>query len=436
MFLASAVADKDFEVAIKAIPKKKIPDLSQIRQEVSTLQTLDHPNIIKYYETYENQQFIYVVMEYCPGGELFDVIAATAEKSGTFDENEARRIMGALLQAVNHCHANKIAHRDIKPENIMIGENNEVKLIDFGLSRKAGKSSGGLDTMVGTPYYVAPEVLEGSYGYECDIWSLGVLLYILLSGYLPFGGDDPSQVFDKILQAKITFKQKEWNSVSEEAKDLVMQMLTREPKKRITASKAINHEWFKKTASVSESMGAQKLDFDIINSLRAYKGTSKLKKAAMNVLVKMLAPKEIEHLREKFMELDKNNTGYIDAGELTEAMKGANVDIAAADVERIIHEVDYQGNAKINYSEFLAATISAKSFLTDTKLQALFKQFDTDNTDYITADNIYDAFQKMGREISRQDVENIMAKHDILKDGRISFQEFKEIFREEEQQHS
>ena len=124
VFLASAVADKDFEVAIKAIPKKKIPDLSQIRQEVSTLQTLDHPNIIKYYETYENQQFIYVVMEYCPGGELFDVIAATAEKSGTFDENEARRIMGALLQAVNHCHANKIAHRDIKPENIMIGENN------------------------------------------------------------------------------------------------------------------------------------------------------------------------------------------------------------------------------------------------------------------------------------------------------------------------
>ena len=156
----------------------------------------------------------------------------------------------------------------------------------------------------------------------------------------------------------------------------------------------------------------------------------------MNVLVKMLAPKEIEHLREKFMELDKNNTGYIDAGELTDAMKSADVEIAAADVERIIKEVDYQGNAKINYSEFLAATISAQSFLTETKLMALFKQFDTDNTDYITADNIYDAFQKMGREISRQEVETIMAKHDILKDGRISFAEFKEIFREEEAQHS
>lgn len=213
--------------------------------------------------------------------------------------------------------------------------------------------------MVGTPYYVAPEVLEGNYGYECDLWSIGVLLYILLSGYLPFGGDDPAQVFDKILQAKVTFKQKEWSSVSDEAKDLVQQLLTRDRRKRITASKAINHAWFTKEAKSESSVGAQKLDFDIINSLRAYKGTSKLKKAAMNVLVKMLAPKEIEHLREKFMELDQNNTGYIDATELGNAMKNANVEIAASDIERIISEVDYYGNQKINYSEFLSATISA-----------------------------------------------------------------------------
>jgi calcium-dependent protein kinase len=168
---------------------------------VKTLTTLDHPNIVKYYETYDDSKYIYLVMEYCKGGELFDKI--TNSKNGVFMENDAKKIMKKLLLAINHCHGINIAHRDIKPENIMYGADGEVKLIDFGLA-KSQKKKQTMHTIAGTPYYMAPEVLKGKYGVECDIWSLGVLLYILLSGYLPFSGNSRAEIFEAIADGKFT----------------------------------------------------------------------------------------------------------------------------------------------------------------------------------------------------------------------------------------
>ena len=163
VFLAKSIADSDFVVAIKAIQKKKMKeDIGQIREEISILQALDHPNIIRYHETFENDNYMYLVMEYCPGGELFDVISRKAQSEGSFNESEAASIMECLLKAIAHCHASKVAHRDIKPENVMIGKEGEIKLIDFGLSRQRKKKGVPMETIVGTPYYIAPEVLEGA----------------------------------------------------------------------------------------------------------------------------------------------------------------------------------------------------------------------------------------------------------------------------------
>lgn len=132
-------------------------------------------------------------MEYCPGGELFDKIAN--QKNQVFNESEACGIMKKLLRAVNHCHANRIVHRDIKPENIMIGKDGELKLIDFGLSKQSKSKTSHMSTIAGTPHYMAPEVLDGDYNFKVDIWSLGVLMYVLLSGYLPFYGENRNEVF-------------------------------------------------------------------------------------------------------------------------------------------------------------------------------------------------------------------------------------------------
>ena len=152
-------------------------------EEVAILHSLDHPNIVKYYETYNDQKYIYLVMEYITGMPLFEKI--TKQENQTFGEHQAARYMRGLFQAINHCHAQNIVHRDIKPDNIMITADNTVRLIDFGLS-KATKNNKNMTTVAGTPFYMAPEVLEGSYSAKADIWSLGVLLYTLVCGYLPF----------------------------------------------------------------------------------------------------------------------------------------------------------------------------------------------------------------------------------------------------------
>jgi calcium-dependent protein kinase len=156
--------------------------------------------------------------------------------------------MKKLISAINHCHANNIAHRDLKPENIMYvgkSDDSEVKIIDFGLSKKKNSKGISMDTVVGTPYYVAPEVLKGMYGFECDMWSLGVIMYILLSGCLPFAGNNAPEVFEKVKSANYTFETKEWKDVSDEAKDLIKQLLTVDVKKRLTAAKAYQHPWLK-----------------------------------------------------------------------------------------------------------------------------------------------------------------------------------------------
>ncbi len=162
MFLGHNKKNPDHKVALKVISKTKFADeLDFIRGEVQILSTLDHPNIVKYYETYEDTKYLYLVMEYCPGGEIFERIAA--EKT-LFTERAAAIIMYDIMLAIRHCHQLNIAHRDIKPENLMYGADGHIKLIDFGLAKKTTKKKHLMATLAGTPYFIAPEVIEGTYG--------------------------------------------------------------------------------------------------------------------------------------------------------------------------------------------------------------------------------------------------------------------------------
>ena len=181
----------------RLINKATNTNLREIQEETHILHELDHPNIVKYFETFEDYNYVYIVTELCPKGDLFDMMKRKVEKDGCFNEFESAKIMQTLLKAINHWHSLGITHRDIKPENIMFGDDDILKLIDFGLSRQVQKG-GVLHGAVGSIYYIAPEVFSKSYSNKCDIWSLGIILYTLLSGYLPFEGGTTKEVLDNI----------------------------------------------------------------------------------------------------------------------------------------------------------------------------------------------------------------------------------------------
>ena len=179
--------------------KMSLGQIEDLKDEVRILCTLDHPNIVKYYETFEDTNYLYLVMEYCPGGELLTHLTKQGKLKGGGGEQRVVEVMESLLKAIAHCHASNIVHRDIKPENVMVGEDGEIKLIDFGLSQQTLSKHSKMHMLVGTPLYMSPQVIEGYYGRECDIWSLGVLMFLLLSGRLPFYSKKVDELFDKIL---------------------------------------------------------------------------------------------------------------------------------------------------------------------------------------------------------------------------------------------
>merc|ERR1719464_202390 len=243
VFMTTNKFETNFHVAIKVLDKHKLAEnIDCIMEEVAILNRLDHPNIVKYFETYDDSKYIYLVMEYISGCQLFDKI--TQQTNQTFGEREAASYMEKLFQAINHCHAQGVIHRDIKPENIMITDSGSVRLIDFGLS-KANRGNANMTTVAGTPYYMAPEVLMGNYGAKADIWSLGVLMYTLVSGYLPFQGQTSAEVFRKIKEADFHFNHVEFDAISDECKDLIRKLLVVNPKKRLTGKQALEHNWFK-----------------------------------------------------------------------------------------------------------------------------------------------------------------------------------------------
>ena len=196
--------------------------------EVQILLTVDHPNIVEYYETYDDVNYLYLVMENCPGGELFDSNDIFKKDGADYTEMDAANITAKCLEALHHCHSLGIVHRDIKPENIMFGADGEIRLVDFGLAKESATK---MKTFAGTPYFMAPEVINHNYNQKCDVWSLGCVLYMLVTGKLPFDGNSKVEVFHKINNAEY----QEPSYVSPECRDLIKKMLTVDPNKRVSA---------------------------------------------------------------------------------------------------------------------------------------------------------------------------------------------------------
>lgn len=409
------------QYACKSISKKKLVtknDKEDMRREIQIMQHLSGQEcIVAFKGAYEDKQSVHLVMELCAGGELFDRIIA----KGHYSERAAASICRAIVNVVHVCHFMGVMHRDLKPENFLLldrSENAVLKATDFGLSVYIDEGKVYKD-IVGSAYYVAPEVLRRKYGKEIDIWSAGVILYILLSGVPPFWADTEKGIFDAVLKGDIDFESNPWPSISNSAKDLVRKMLTQDPKKRITPAQVLEHPWIRKDGEASDAP----IDSAVLSRMKQFRAMNKLKKLALKVIAENLSAEEIQGLKVMFTNMDTDNSGTITYEELKTGLARLGSKLTEAEVKQIMEAADVDGNGSIDYIEFITATMHRHKLEREEYVYKAFQHFDKDSSGFITRDELESAMKEygMGDEAT---IKEIISEVDTDNDGRINYEEF------------
>ncbi|XP_058214549.1 calcium-dependent protein kinase 13 [Rhododendron vialii] len=408
-------------LACKSISKRKLRtavDVDDVRREVAIMKHLPrNSSIVTLKEACEDDNAVHLVMELCEGGELFDRIVAR----GHYTERAAAAVTRTIVEVVQLCHKHGVIHRDLKPENFLFAnkkENSPLKAIDFGLSIffKPGEK---FSEIVGSPYYMAPEVLKRNYGPEIDIWSAGVILYILLCGVPPFWAESEQGVAQAIIRGIIDFKREPWPNISESAKSLVRQMLEPDPKLRLTAKQVLEHSWLqnaKKAPNVP--LG------DVVKSrLKQFSMMNRFKRKALRVIADFLSVEEVEDIKDTFRKIDTDDDGIVSIEELKSGLRKFGSQLGESEVQMLIEAVDTHGKGTLDCGEFIAVSLHLHRMANDEHLHKAFSYFDKDGNGYIEPDELRDALMEDGEDCT--DVANdIFQEVDTDKDGLISYDEF------------
>ena len=391
---------------------------AEIIKQINILKTLDHPNIIKVYEFYSTEKYIYIINELCTGGELFNKIVEVKY----FTESTACFIMRQLLSAVAYCHDKGVIHRDLKPENILIENSEEkdkeyfhIKIIDFGTCEILKKKK--LTEQIGTSFYIAPEVLKNGYNEKCDLWSCGVILYILLCGSPPFYGKNEKEIFQKILDGNVNFKHKIWNKISDDAKNLVIKLLQVDPSQRLSAAEALEDEWFKKNININIINETQSQNnFNIfIKNISEFCAEQKLQQATLAFLVHNFAPKEeLNELKKIFFVTGLTNIDYNFNFGLKEEES----------LDGLIKNIDSDNNGYITFEEFLIASINKEKILTEKNLKMAFDVFDRDKNGGISHEELKYILGEYNPNAREYLWKKMIQQIDLNQDGQISYSEF------------
>ncbi|XP_027175730.1 calcium-dependent protein kinase 20 [Coffea eugenioides] len=412
--------DSGKEYACKTIAKRKLTteeDVEDVRREIQIMHHLaGHPNVISIVGAYEDAIAVHVIMELCSGGELFDRII----QRGHYTERKAAELARIIVGVVEACHSLGVMHRDLKPENFLFvneEEDSPLKTIDFGLSMffKPGDT---FYDVVGSPYYVAPEVLRKNYGPECDVWSAGVIIYILLSGVPPFWDETEQGIFEQVLKGELDFASEPWPSISESAKDLVRKMLVRDPKKRLKAHEVLSHPWVR----VGGIAPDKPLDSAVLSRLKQFSAMNKLKKIAIRVIAESLSEEEIAGLKQMFKMIDVDNSGQITLEELKNGLERVGANLRDSEIISLMRAADVDNSGTIDYGEFVAAMLHLNKIQKEDHMYAAFSYFDKDGSGYITKDELQQACEKFG--MGDVHLDEIIHEVDKDNDGRIDYNEF------------
>lgn len=425
--------------ALKVINKSIInyqDDDKKFLKEIELLSKLDHPSIIKVYEYFIENNNFYVVQELCNGGELYEQIY----KIDSFTEKSAAQIMKQLLSSVVYLHLNCIVHRDLKPENIMLESSTNddflIKLIDFGTANyfEVGKF---LTQKMGTAYYIAPEVLVKKYNEKCDVWSCGVILYILLCGYPPFEGDTDEEIMERIETEEVKYDSDGWSEISEDGKNFLKKLLTKNFNKRISAQDALKDPWLTRLCSDNSNSSYVKLT-NSVQKFQQFDSRPKLKNAIMAFMVHHLATEEMtKDLIETFKKMDKSGDGRLSLEELLEGFKeilkaqGRDDLFDEPQIRSKFNAIDKDGSKYIEIQEFITVTINEELLLTEKNLKMTFDYFDKDKNGCLDQVEVLDLLNNRGStEDNTNQVKELIQRYDTNHDGVLSFEEFKQLISE------
>jgi calcium-dependent protein kinase len=425
--------------AVKSISLKKLTEkeYKDLIHEVDIISRLEHPHIIKFYETYHDKDYFHIVTELCRGNNLN---MRLKKAGGRMKEDHVRIIMMKILHALNYCHSSGVVHRDLKPDNIVFespdneeedGEEEEnnnnfnIKIIDFGLSALKKKSEK-LHTILGTPYYMAPEVLKGDYNEKCDIWSIGAIAYNLLSGTEPFKGDTSNKIFAKILYTEPDYNSDKFRNTSQLAIDFIKKCFVKDPDNRINCQEGLSHPWFE---PIYKKIYAPKfLDDNLLYNIANTKKYTLLKRLILRFMIYNMGHTELSVYKKAFLSFDKKNSGVITPEELKSLFSIYHKPLNDEQIKRIMSVSDNH-DTFLTYNEFIFCCLRIRDFLSPIKLFNAFLFFDIDNNNIIDSNDIYLTLLRWGKDVTdKDDIEKIIYFGTKKKYKELDLNSFIDIF--------
>lgn len=421
--------DKSRSFAVKTIEKSRYPkEVRRFLREIELLKSLDHPYIVRFYEAYESKTAYFIVQELCNGGDLGRAIEM---QQGGFKEADTREFMWQILMAVNYLNLKGIAHRDIKPENFLLASptSNIVKLIDFGLSATGNSAASTLRETVGSPFYIAPEVIDQEYGPICDVWSCGIVLYNLITGRFPFEAEQNNQVFEMIKKGAYDKVSVEESAYSPQSRDILYKMLLKVEEGRLSAKDALQHPWFESKREEIAERGKKVVTRSMLEQIKSFGFNSIAQREIVGLLMLQqdLNSPELSGLIDAFMYIDKDLSGTLSADEIGDIYSSMGMPLSREEVEEIIDSLYFREKSVVTYLEFIAATLDREFYRNKQRIRELFNYMDVDMSGEIDYKDIQDCFKRFGRLLDETKIRRMIAECDHNKDQKISFDEFYQI---------